>query len=98
LQEDIHGDRELIDNFLHWLKSKASGLHKQKSFNKNLVQELLLGIVIALRDLELVNFYEDYDEVLLPPYILSSMMLREDHRELWKAVNNVQEAVQSHLE
>ena len=97
MQENIHGDRDLVETFLHWLNSKAFGLSKQASFNKNQVQELLLGIGLALRDLEFANFVEDYDETPVPAYIVNSSMLAKDLSELEKAMETVYKVVNYHL-
>lgn len=97
MPEDMHGDRDILDTFLEWLNSKASGLQKQKTLNKNQIQELLLGIGLALRDLYFANFIEDYDKSQVPAYFLTSKMVKEDHSELQKAVNTVQKVVQHHL-
>ena len=93
----MHSDRESIDSFLLWLNSKSSGLHKRKSLNKNQIQELLLGIGLALRDLEFVNFVEDYDETPVPAYLISSTLAAEDLSELEKAMDTIQKVVQHHL-
>ena len=97
MPERIHDSRELIETFLQWLNSKATGLHKQTPINKNQIQELLLGIGLSLRDLDFANFLDDYDEVLVPPYLISSRLLAEDLQELEKVMNTVQKVVQHHL-
>lgn len=97
MPEDIHHDRELIDSYLRWLNSKVSGLHKQASPNKNQIQELLLGIGLALRDLDFVNFVEDYEAVFVPPYLISSAMEAKHLPELAKAIDGIQKVVQHYL-
>jgi len=93
----MHSNRESIDSFLLWLDSKSSSLYKQKSLNKNQIQELLLGIGLALRDLEFVNFVEDYDKTPVPSYLLYSNLAAGDLPELQKAMDTVQKVVQHHL-
>jgi hypothetical protein len=97
LQENIHGDRDLVETFLHWLNSKAIGLSKQSSFNKNQVQELLLGIGLTLRDLEFANFLEDYNVIPVPAYLVDSKLLATDLPEVGKAMDAIHKAVQFHL-
>lgn len=93
----MHGDRESIDSFLFWLNSQVSGLHKQNSLNKNQIQELLLGIGLALRDLEFVNFVEDYEETPIPGYLISSSLAAEDLSELEEAMDKIRKVVQHFL-
>jgi hypothetical protein len=94
----MHSNRKSIDSFLLWLNSKSSALHKQKSLNKNQIQGLLLGIGLALRDLEFVNFVDDYEETPVPAYLIKSTLAAKDLSELEKAMRTVQEVVQNHFE
>ena len=49
----------------------APGRSPARLVNKNQIQELLLGIGLSLRNLDFANFVDDYDEVLVPPYLMS---------------------------
>jgi hypothetical protein len=77
LAEETHNNRRSLDGFLKWLDLKISGLSKQKSLNKNQLQELLLGVGLYLRDLELAHF-TDHGETSVPDYLANSEMTESD--------------------
>jgi len=89
-------DRETNNSFLHWIATKASGLLNQIPLNKNQVQELLLGVVLFLRDLEFACFV-DYDEVHVPNYIANSCMQADDLGSIANAVDTLLRATQDQI-
>jgi len=69
--------RGVLKEFLKWLQKKASGLLKLKSAHKNHFLELLLGIGLYLRDINLACS-ADHEETPVPGYMEKSAMKLED--------------------
>lgn len=94
---DTHNDRETVDSFLRWLTSKVSGLPNQIPINKNQLQELLLGIALFLRDLEMSCFM-DPSETTIPPYIADGCLQPSDAGTIGDIVNILYKVVRNQLE
>ena len=86
-----------MDAFLRWLASKASSLANQIPLNKNKLQELLLGIALVLRDIELSCFVEA-EETSIPPYLVNSCMVATDLDSIANVVETISKVVQEQLE
>ena len=82
----MHGSRKSLDEFMRWLHSKIVAMSKQKSLNKNQLQELLLGISICLRDHDLSSI-TDHEETPVPDYLVSSKMVRKDATSIKAALD-----------
>lgn len=77
LPKETHENRRLLDSFLEWSTQKVLGLSKQRSLNKNLLQELLLGVGLYIRDLQLACF-TDHEEISIPDYLANTNMATND--------------------
>lgn len=77
LGEEVHNERDSLEEFLQWLNQKSSGLSKRSSSNKNTLQELLLAIGLSFRDYELACL-ADHDDTPVPDYLASSCMAAAD--------------------
>ena len=66
LSDELHEDVNLFDRFLAWYDKQVSGLPQQVHLHKSQVQELLLGLALAIRDIRLVCF-TDHKKTPLPP-------------------------------
>jgi hypothetical protein len=82
-----------MDAFLHWLALKASSLPNQVHFNKNQLQELLLGVALFLRDLELSCFV-DHKETPIPPFLINSCMEVTDVDPIGEVVETILRAME----
>jgi len=96
LPKHMLNDRETINYFLRWIATKASGLLNQIPLNKNQVQELLLGVALFLRDLELCCFV-DHDEVHVPGYIANSCIQADDLGSIANVVDTLLRATQDQI-
>ena len=86
-----------MDAFLRWLASKASSLANQIPLNKNQLQELLLGIALVLRDIELSCFVE-VEGTSIPLYLVNSCMVATDLDSIVNVVETISKVVQEQLE
>ena len=68
-------------------------MSKQKSSNKNQLQELLLGAGICIRDHDLACF-TDYEDTPVPDYLVSSKMAARDVDSIRVALNLLFDALQ----
>jgi hypothetical protein len=93
---DAHNDRETLDSFLCWLALKTSGLSNQVHLNKNQLQELLLGVALILRDLELSCFVDH--EVTVPGYITNGCIKPSDIENIGRVVETLLKVIQEQLE
>jgi len=73
LVEETHESYCSLDSFLEWLNQKTSSLSRQRSLNKNQLQEVLLRVSLYLRDIELACF-TDHDGTPVPDYLINSKM------------------------
>jgi len=79
------------------LASKASSLANQIPLNKNQLQELLLGVALVLRDIELSCFMEA-EETSIPPFLVNSCMEATDLESIANVVDAISKVVQEQLE
>jgi hypothetical protein len=70
------------------MNQKVFALPKQSAANKNTLQELLLGIGLLLRDLELVCF-ADHEETPVPNYLINSCITATDADSVTRAMELV---------
>jgi hypothetical protein len=96
LSNEIHEDRELLDEFLDWLDLQVSGMATQLHLNKNQLQQLLLGIGLLLRDLEFCCF-TDTGESPIPSFLVESCMEKEDIEAIATTLNKLFNAVYNDL-
>jgi hypothetical protein len=73
------------------LDQKASGLSKQRSLNKNQLQELLLGVGLCLRDHQLSNFADP--DTPLPDFLINSKMTIEDGESITRILQLLSDAI-----
>lgn len=67
----------MLQNFLKWLQRKASGLLRVKFPHKNHFLDILLGIGLYLRDINLACS-ADHEESPVPDYMEDSFMELKD--------------------
>jgi hypothetical protein len=79
---------------VQWLNQKVSGLSKT-SLNKNKLQELLLGVGLFIRDLELTQFREP-DEPPLPEFLINSCMVADDANSIAGVLRSLSDYVMKH--
>ena len=94
---DFHEDRDTVDTFLRWLASKASNLANEVPLNKNQLQELLLGVGLVLRDIEISCFVEA-EGTSIPAYLVNSCMEATDLDSIGNVVEAISRVVQEQLE
>lgn len=94
LPEELHGNRSSLEEFLGWLTRKASALSKQKkkALNKNQLQQLLLGIGLYLRDIEITCF-TDLEEESFPDYLVGSKIIAGDSDSLKRILELLSDVV-----
>lgn len=96
LSTDLHKDGGLFTGFVKWLGSQVSGLSPQIHFQRNLLQELLLGCALAIRDIKLVCD-TDTEETPLPRFLLKSHMKKEDLLRVGAVVDKIFDLVDNHI-
>lgn len=96
LSDEIHGDRELLDEFLNWLDFQVSGLTTQMHPNKQQLQQLLLGIGLLLRDLEF-SCFTDTCETPIPGFLMESCMDKDDTEAIGTTLNKLFNVVYNYL-
>ena len=84
------GDRATLERFLGWLNKRVSSLSQPTSLNKNQLQELLLGIGLLIRDIEL-SLYPYAGTV--PDGIEGSCLLPQDVNPLFKVMKLLSAAI-----
>lgn len=77
---------------MEWLDQKVAALSNQVSLNKNRLQDLLLGIVLCLRDLELSCFAEENDDPV-PEYLTNSCMVPNDIEFINRTLDSISDVV-----
>lgn len=96
LSQEIHEDRILLDEFLAWLGVQVTGIATQIHFNKNQLQQLLLGFGLLLRDLEFCLF-TDTDETPIPSFLANSCMVKEDALVIKATLDKLYKLVHDHV-
>ena len=96
LSEEAHRDREHLEEFLNWLNLQVCELGKEDHPNKSHLQQLLLGIAFALRDLEFV-YFTDHQETPIPQFLVESCMVAEDSLQVSAALEIIFRLVDNHI-
>ena len=96
LPEDLHEDSELFEGFLNWMDRQVSGLSKQVYLHKNQLQELLLGLALAIRDARLACI-TDHEETPLPPFLLESHLDEDDLQKVGALVDAIFQVIDDHI-
>ena len=73
-----------------------SGLSKQAHLHNNQLQELLLGLVLAIRDARLVCI-TDHEETPIPPFLLESHMDKDDLQKAGTLVDGIFQVIDDHI-
>jgi hypothetical protein len=84
-------DCATLDTFLGWLKKKIAVLAKQESLNKNQLQELLLGIGLLIRDIDL-SLYTDHHRII-PDEVVESCLVEGDVVPLFAIMKSLSSAI-----
>jgi hypothetical protein len=91
LDNDTLEDRATLNTFLGWLKKKIAILAKQVSLNKNKLQELLLGIGLLIRDIDLSQ-YTDHHRII-PDDVVESCLVEGDVVPLFAIMKSLSSAI-----
>ena len=91
LDNDTLEDHATLDTFLGWLKKKIAVLAKQVSLNKNQLQELLLGIGLLIRDIDLSQYTNDHR--IIPDEVVESCLVEGDVVPLFAIMKSLSSAI-----